>query len=450
VMHMTVQFEIEKFESEFIENQMGAYWIRVSEQIHLINRFTFLEWASARIIAGWVPAAAEFDWKCEMTHIMWQNMTFAERLRIRKDELSGNFKVLIPSETLQSLIQDTSRADSFPAFIAGWFLEVTKDIVQCYETYLRALDSIFDAPTIEILRDILPKKRNQIDWANEIIHNAVNGKADLLSVERWRKYTKQYISHIGGMDEKIISRVDKPSSPIDEAYGPAPKKRSRPSWLKVTESFEPPIEVKDNLKIFMWHYMTEIQVVDPMCYIFYGVDDMPFEFYCDFSRHIWDETRHHRMGVRRLELMGFNTKDFPIPYGEDAINELESYYAELTMVGETCSFSRKKKSLESFDAKGDILSAMTAEIDIVDERSHVRFGKKWIPVLYKQKFGDQRSLDEIVRSIMDRWMLLDDSGLGKLQGNPDLVKLTSEEKKSITHFAFCGKIEFKNLNFDKL
>jgi hypothetical protein len=44
----------------------------------------------------------------------------------------------------------------------------------------------------------------------------------------------------------------------------------------------------------------------------------------------------------------------------------------------------------------------------------------------------------------------DESGLGKLQGNPDLVKLSSEEKKSITHFAFCGKIEFKILNFDQL
>jgi hypothetical protein len=148
--------------------------------------------------------------------------------------------------------------------------------------------------------------------------------------------------------------------------------------------------------------------------------------------------------------MGFHPREFAIPYGEDAIQELESYYAELTMVGETCSLSRKKKSMESYYKLGDILSGMTAEIDIVDERSHVRFGKKWIPVIYQQKFGDSRSLDEIIRSIMERWMDQDESGLGKLQGNPELSKLTSEERKSITHFAICGKIEFKNLNFDHL
>lgn len=447
---MAVQFEIERFESENIQNHLGNYWMRVSEQIHLINRFTFMEWASARIIAGWVPAASELEWKCEMTYFMWQNMSFAERLRGRKDELSGNSKILIPSQKLQCFIQDTSRAGGFVPFLAGWFLEVTKESIQSIERFMEALDPIFDAPTIELLNDFLPKKRNQVKWAQGIVHEAVKDKEILVNVEMWRTYVKQYIRHLGGIDEREEPVGSEPVSPVREAYGPAPKKRSRPQKLKVIDNFEPPAEVGDSLKIFMWHYMTEIQVVDPMCYIFYGVDEMPFEFFCDFARHIWDETRHHRMGVRRLKQMGFDPWDFPIPYGEDAIEELESYYAELTMVGETCSFTRKKKSMESYYRLGDILSGMTAEIDIVDERSHVRFGKKWIPVLYQQKFNDQRSLDEIIRSIMDRWMEFDKTGLGKLQGNPELQKLTTEERKSITHFAFCGKIEFKNLNFDNL
>jgi len=56
---------------------------------------------------------------------------------------------------------------------------------------------------------------------------------------------------------------------------------------------------------------------------------------------------NHMMGVRRLEHLGFDKKQFPIPFSEDAAVELENYYAELTMVGETCSFTRKKKSMES-------------------------------------------------------------------------------------------------------
>lgn len=459
---MSIQFEIEKFQSERFEHRLGNYWVRVSSQIQTINRFIYLEWASARIIAGWVPAAKTLEWKCLMTKFMWQNMSFASHLRTRKEELSGSDKISIPSERLQMCLQDISRADSYYSFLAGWFLELTKQLIQEYESFQERLDPIFDAPTLEILPDIISKKREQVAWANRLVHHSVHDVQVLEDVETWRAYTRSCLLHIGGLAEKTgdshaesksseeVGAVLPPKRPDLEAYGPAPKKRTMPDWLVKGDFNEPPAEVRENLKIFMWHYMTEIQVVDPMCYVFFGVDNMPFEFYCDFSRHIWDETRHHQMGVRRLEQLGFDIRKFPIPYTEDAVSELENYYAELTMIGETCSFSRKKKSMDSFYGKGDVISGMTAEIDIVDERSHVRFGKKWIPVLYQQRYNDKRSLDEIVQSLLNRWMEQDESGLGRLQGNPELSKLTPEERQSLTHFAFCGKIEFKNLVFDKL
>jgi len=449
---MSVQFEIEKFESGALENVMGNYWMRVADQIHLVNRFVFLEWASARIIAGWVPAAKEFEWKSELTRMMWHNMSIANQLRARKEELSGNSKVLIPSEKLQMFLQNASQADGFFPFLAGWFLELTKSQIDGYESFLEALDPIFDAPTIEIVEELLPKKRRQVAWAKTLVHEAVKDKDLLHRVEAWRGYVRAYIRHLGGVDERDreYASPTAPARPDVPAYGPAPERRTMPDWLQAGDFNDPPEEVRDNLKIFMWHYMTEIQVVDPMCYVFYGVGDMPFEFYYDFSRHIWDETRHHQMGVRRLTQMGYDIKQFPIPYVAEAIQDLENFYAELTMVGETCSFTRKKRSMDSFYGKGDIISGMTAEIDIVDERMHVRFGKKWIPLLFKQKFNVDKSLDEVVRDIMNRWMQLDDTGLGKLQGNPELTRLTPEEKRSISHFAFCGKIEFKNLNFDQL
>lgn len=448
---MTQAFPIETFQSESFINQLGGYWMRVADQIQALNRLIFLEWASSRVIAGWVPAAPELEWKCEMTHIMWHQMTFAERLLSRKEELASNSKVTIPSSKLETLLQDVARADTFYAFLASWFLELNRSMLEAYERLQDALDPIFDAPTIEIIEDIIPKKRKHNEWARLIVHEAVKQPDVLQSVERFRTYTRASLLHIGGLDEtQAVLIIDPPVFPIDNPLGPAPRKRAKPNNVKTTNEFLPPDEVADNLKIFMWHYMTEIQVVDPMCYVFYGLSDMPFEFYCDFARHIWDETRHHRMGVRRLQQMGFDTTEFAIPYGEDAISELENYYSELSMVGETCSFTRKKKSMESYYEKGDILSGMTAEIDIVDERSHVRFGKKWIPVMYKNRSGQEQSLDEIIREIMNRWIDQDQSGLGSLHGNPELAKLPEEEKRSIKHFAFCGKIEFKDLNFTKL
>jgi uncharacterized ferritin-like protein (DUF455 family) len=203
----------------------------------------------------------------------------------------------------------------------------------------------------------------------------------------------------------------------------------------------PPEEFANNLRTFMWHYATEIQVVDPMCYVFYGVDDMPFEFYVDLSRHIWDESRHHLMGVRRLRQLGYDLKDVPLPFQEEALQQLESYYGSLTMIGESCSFNRKRDSLKAYYERGDIISGMTAEIDITDERSHVRFGKKWVPQLYRQRFGDSSSLTEIVDRLMQG--VLDERELNQSG------ELTESEKDRLSHAAFCGKIEFKYLNFER-
>lgn len=437
---MSLQFDIERFESEALQHQLGDYWLRVADQIQLFNRFAYLEWASARIIAGWIPAAEELEWKCSMAKMVWQNMTVADRLLVRKNELSSNRTVAIPSKSLHTFIQDTSAADGFFPFVAGWFLEVIREQIRCYEQCMEALDPIFDAPTLEMLQECLPKKQQQVKWAAELIHDAVKESSVLEAVNRWRKYSRQYLLSLGGLDEKEERLVEKPTYPISEPYGPAPRKRSKPQWLKPGDLGNPPEEFANNLKTFMWHYTTEIQVLDPMCYIFYGVDDMPFEFYLDLSRHIWDESRHHLMGVRRLQQMGYDLKDVPLPYGEDAQQELEHYYSSLTMFGEACSFNRKRDSMQAYYSRGDIISGMTTEIDIIDERSHVRFGKKWVPQLYKQRLCDNSSLEEIRSKRMRAFIDSDERNFSDL---------TEEEKDRLSHAAFCGKIEFKYLNFER-
>jgi hypothetical protein len=441
---MSIKFEIDafqpnedKFQTEEQKKVLNQYWTRASEQVRILNRFIFLEWASARMIAGWVPAATDFDDRCMLTRFMAQNMLIADRLRERKKELQNNDTIQVPSEAVLTAIQDLGRADGYYAFVAGWYLELQTNLIRCYERFSEGLDAIFDAPTLDLLEELLPKKRKQVEWAKQLVHDAVHNPSVLKSVESWRTYVRSYLLFIGDLDERSNYGIPKPTTPVESPYGPAPEKRTRPEWLKVSSLIEPPTEFAGSLKTFMWHYATEIQVVDPMCYVFYGIDDMPFEFYVDFSRHIWDESRHHQMGARRLKQMGYDLRDVPLPFGENALKNLEDYYSQLTMVGETCSFTRKKKSMDAYYKKGDVISGMTAEIDIIDERRHVGYGKKWAQKLY-ERVGDHRSLEQIIKDII------------MTSQHAELSKLTQDEKESLTHFAFCSKIEFKYLNFEKL
>ncbi|HEY0828542.1 MAG TPA: hypothetical protein VGE40_10635 [Bacilli bacterium] len=83
---------------------------------------------------------------------------------------------------------------------------------------------------------------------------------------------------------------------------------------------------------------------------------------------------------------------------------------------------------------------MTAEIDIVDERSHVRFGKKWVEQLFKQRLGDDRPLNEIVQKMMR----------DAIGGHAEFNDLTEEQKEKVSFLAFCGKLEFKYLQYDRI
>ncbi len=104
------------------------------------------------------------------------------------------------------------------------------------------------------------------------------------------------------------------------------------------------------------------------------------------------------------------------------------------MVGEACSFTRKKGSIVPFLRFGDPQSAMLPEIDCVDERLHVRFGRKWLPVMFKNNKGDERPLE--VLSATTRLRLAQD--WTQFEG------LTEEEREKIARsFAgFCTTIEF--------
>lgn len=69
--------------------------------------------------------------------------------------------------------------------------------------------------------------------------------------------------------------------------------------------------------------------------------------------------------------------------------------------------------------------------------------------MYHYKTGEEKSLDELIRFVLDRWMDQDKEGLGKLQGNPELAKLSNEEKKGFRTLLFVEKSN-KDLNFDRL
>jgi hypothetical protein len=129
-------------------------------------------------------------------------------------------------------------------------------------------------------------------------------------------------------------------------------------------------------------------------------DELPFDFFCDFLRQTWDEVRHSRMGFERLQALGVDPYAVAIPLGHYAAwgnMHLRDRIASLTQVGEACSFKGKREWVAAARERGEWLSALEHDYDMVDEKNHVRFGARWLPEILK-RLEDRRTPEEVVQA----------------------------------------------------
>jgi hypothetical protein len=168
----------------------------------------------------------------------------------------------------------------------------------------------------------------------------------------------------------------------------------------------------------------------------YDIEGMPYEFYKDYIKQIWDECRHICMGIRELTRLGIDVKTLPI----NVVKKEKPYtvfLARLCYTGEGCSFPRKLEAASSFYKHGLSSAAIITEYDIVDESSHVKYAQKWLPELHKIEM-----CEESLHSIIER--VQKESLSWVTERVEDYKKLIEKLHGKFVKFgAFCKATDFK-------
>jgi hypothetical protein len=102
---------------------------------------------------------------------------------------------------------------------------------------------------------------------------------------------------------------------------------------------------------------------------------------------MWDESRHGNSGYTRLRDFGLDFEHFGYSsYGVSGDGTLppmsprdvyEAFYG-VTQIAETGYFATKRYCFEDFANHGDDASAEMMQYDIIDETSHVEYGRLWL------------------------------------------------------------------------
>jgi len=141
-----------------------------------LRNFRYAEEWMMMIMGGWLATIPEVPVKTGLGKFVWDAARAADAMGRRLPELRCGRKAAAASEPANpgfaDLIQEVAepeRPDQTIEKLAGIFDVLVPHLIAAYEETARETDQIADAPTIELLEDVLRRSRRHVGWADEVL-----------------------------------------------------------------------------------------------------------------------------------------------------------------------------------------------------------------------------------------------------------------------------------------
>ncbi len=351
----------------------------------------------ARVQAGFLPGLADWQLRQTLPGLIFRQFRRVQDLRQRGKELGLSWPAKHVSAWCagRALLDRLCAAPDADAFVRTALIAVPTTLADAIEMYLKSNDTIYDQPSQPLLetdRDELRALATQAaPWQQaDVSAEAAAYAAEIDSL--LSELAEALHTHAGREGEvcrggRRIGRL-----PLLDAAVPT-------GFTHLEFGPEAPAEDCDypeRSRHVAVNFLQEVQAADSCAALLFDAPDMPWEFYFDASRHMWDECRHALFGAKKLtelgesvEAAGLSTKAYAM---RQTLNPLDRYAALTTQ--EADAFPGKHAGLKEAVAHGDATAAMAWSYDIADETQHVRYGTKWIPVMIEET-GEPRSYEQI-------------------------------------------------------
>ncbi len=141
-----------------------------------VRNFRYAEEWMMMILGGWVATIPELPVKTGLGKIIWECAQAADALGRRLPELRCGRKAVAASESSNrgfaafiEAVSEPDRPDETLEKLAGVFDVLKPHLVLVYERHMQETDQIADAPTIELLDEIVRKTRRHVAWGQEVL-----------------------------------------------------------------------------------------------------------------------------------------------------------------------------------------------------------------------------------------------------------------------------------------
>lgn len=388
----------------------------------LLNRYRFIEYESLRIIAGWLPATAKMEFKLTMGRLLWEDAQHVQQLYQRLREVQTPAFRPPDDEALETLMAEAINAPTESDLLAGLLRVIKPALVAAYRWHIGQTFANPDAPTLYAFKHILLDEEEQIHWAQTALADHPVGE--------WEQHIADLLSTAGGVTgqqprTKPKSKAWAGSRKNQKLFAPprhaARDPRFNPVNRKAGQVLTDP-DVLTRRRLEFENYSQEMLAAETVALVIYLSPQMPWEFTYDSARHCYDETRHCKLGIEWMAQHGIDYMTVPQNtriYAWRSQYDAATQYTMLTMGNEVHAFPYRHESIKAYSELNDQLSIQYITYDMADERTHVAYGKKWIPVLLAQQ-GIDKPVEQFIEETVALWEREYRSGLLPLHTEPAL------------------------------
>jgi len=141
-----------------------------------VRNFRYAEEWTMLMMGGWIATVPEVPVKTGLGKICWEVAQAADALGKRLPELRCGRRAVTASEAANQGFADFVQAVAEPETpdvsiekLTGLFDVLMPHLLDVYERTARETDQIADAPTIDLLDDVVRKKRRHVAWGAEVL-----------------------------------------------------------------------------------------------------------------------------------------------------------------------------------------------------------------------------------------------------------------------------------------
>ncbi|HEY0790563.1 MAG TPA: hypothetical protein VGD78_05810 [Chthoniobacterales bacterium] len=278
----------------------------VPQAAERLLRLFYLEKRLMTFCAAHVVTVRDRDLKAYLGRLQYEAAERADTLRKRLRELRTPKIRLdkVPDPSLELLVEESMHAanDHEVAAIAHWF---HAGLANAYHRYRTETNPLADAPTCGFLDAFRVALQHTVEQLGACLRELAPTGDVVSSVERLAPYLRA----TGGWDGSEKSSVTPPRQRSTVPFTVSRRPGRDASLPRVWDYAKPASEdVRMQLVYMMGIRFSEINVAEGLSVVLCETPGMPWEFYFDVSRHLWDEVRHSMMGQAAIETT-FGSRD---------------------------------------------------------------------------------------------------------------------------------------------